>query len=185
MSTSKPRADHPRRGNANYLSGWSRVNTPGLRWSSSTSTSTTTTNYTVGGTISGLTVSSVVLAERHRDRDHCGGREHLGFSSSFTAGSSYSVTVQTQPVGELCEVTSGGSGMDTGSVGNVTVVCGFGQWSWEGGLITVNASGVYGTQGSASASNLPGARYSATAPGPTRPATSGCSGGLATTQPAV
>jgi N-acetylneuraminic acid mutarotase len=44
----------------------------------------------------------------------------------------------------------------------VTVACSdYGQWIWEGGLNTVNASGVYGTQGTASASNVPGARYSA------------------------
>ena len=44
----------------------------------------------------------------------------------------------------------------------VTVACSdYGQWIWEGGLNTVNASGVYGTQDTASASNVPGARYSA------------------------
>ncbi|MGH3430533.1 MAG: kelch repeat-containing protein, partial [Mycobacteriales bacterium] len=66
--------------------------------------------------------------------------------------------VQTQPAGELCEVASGGSGTDTGNVGNVRVQCGFGQWTWEGGLNTVNASGTYGTQGAAAAGNVPGAR---------------------------
>ena len=114
------------------------------------------TNYTVGGTISGLTVSSVVLANGTATVTVSAGATTWVFPSSFAAGSSYSVTVQTQPAGELCEVTSGGSGMDTGDVGNVTVVCGFGQWTWEGGSNTVNASGVYGTQGTASASNVPG-----------------------------
>ena len=71
------------------------------------------------------------------------------FPNSLTPGSSYSVTVQTQPTGELCEVTGGGSGKDTGNVANVTVGCGFGQWTWEGGLNTVNGSGLYGTQGAA------------------------------------
>ncbi|HEY1726566.1 MAG TPA: kelch repeat-containing protein [Steroidobacteraceae bacterium] len=33
-----------------------------------------------------------------------------------------------------------------------------GQWTWEGGSSTVNASGVYGTQGVAAAANVPGAR---------------------------
>jgi N-acetylneuraminic acid mutarotase len=131
----------------------------------STSTPVSTTykveNYTVGGTISGLTVSSVVLANGTATVNIAAGVSTWAFPSTFAAGSSYSVTVQTQPDGELCEVTGGGSGMDTGNVGNVTVVCGFGQWSWQGGLDTVNASGVYGTQGSASASNVPGARYSA------------------------
>jgi N-acetylneuraminic acid mutarotase len=114
----------------------------------------------VGGTISGLTVSSVVLANGSATVSVAAGASSWTFPSSFAAGSSYSVTVQTQPTGEQCQV-SGGSGMDTGDVGNVTVVCGFGQWVWEGGLNTVNASGVYGTQGTASASNVPGARYSA------------------------
>ena len=119
----------------------------------------TVQNYTVGGTISGLTVSSVVLANGTATVTVAAGASSWVFPSSFAPGSSYSVTVQTQPVGELCDVTSGGSGMDTGNVGNVTVACGFGQWTWEGGLNTVNASGVYGTQGTASASILPGARY--------------------------
>jgi N-acetylneuraminic acid mutarotase len=138
----------------------------GCGGSSSTSTSTpttiitATTNYTVGGTISGLTVSSVVLANGTATVTVAAGTSSWVFPSSFAPGSSYSVTVQTQPAGELCAVTGGGSGMDTGDVGNVTVVCGFGQWTWEGGLNTVNARGVYDTQGSASASNVPGARYS-------------------------
>ncbi len=38
-----------------------------------------------------------------------------------------------------------------------------GQWTWEGGPDTGNASGVYGTRGTAAATNLPGARDAATA----------------------
>jgi N-acetylneuraminic acid mutarotase len=124
-------------------------------------TTTTTTNYTVGGTITGLTVSSVVLANGTATVAIAAGTTSWVFPTSFAAGTSYSVTVQTQPVGELCEITSGATGVNTGSVGNVTVVCGYGQWTWEGGLNTVNASGVYGTELAASISNVPGARYSA------------------------
>jgi N-acetylneuraminic acid mutarotase len=137
----------------------------GCGGSSSTSSSTITTiipaitNYTVGGTISGLTVSNVVLANGSATVSVAAGVGAWVFPSSFTPGSSYSVTVQTQPVGELCAVTSGGSGMNTGDVGNVTVVCGFGKWTSEGGLTTVNASGLYGAQGTASAGSAPGARY--------------------------
>ena len=35
------------------------------------------------------------------------------------------------------------------------------QWTWVSGNNSVNAAGVYGTQGVASASNYPGARYGA------------------------
>ena len=125
----------------------------------SSSTTATSTNYTVGGSISGLTVSSVVLANGTATVTVAANATSWVFPTSFVAGSSYSVTVQTQPTGELCEVTSGASGMNTGSVGNVTVVCGYGQWTWQGGSDTVNASGVYGTLGTAAAGNLPGARY--------------------------
>jgi N-acetylneuraminic acid mutarotase len=129
--------------------------------SSSTSTVTTSTNYTVGGTITGLAVSGVVLANGSATVTVSAGASVWEFPATFPAGSSYSVTVQTQPTGELCEVTSGASGTDTGSVGNVVVVCGFGQWTWRAGPDTVNGSANYGTQGAPASSNVPGARYSA------------------------
>jgi N-acetylneuraminic acid mutarotase len=128
----------------------------------STSASTPTTNYTLGGTISGLTVSSVVLANGSSTVTVSSNAATWTFPASFAAGSSYSVTVKTQPAGETCAVTSGASGVNTGDVGNVTVVCGFGQWAWETGATSVNANGVYGTQGTASAGTEPGARYSGT-----------------------
>jgi N-acetylneuraminic acid mutarotase len=125
------------------------------------SSSSPSGSYTVGGSISGLNASSVLLIYNSTNTlTVSSGATSWVFATSFAAGSSYSVSVLTQPIGELCEVTSGGSGTLTANVDNVTVVCSvYGQWIWEGGLDSVNASGVYGTQGAASASNLPGARY--------------------------
>jgi N-acetylneuraminic acid mutarotase len=122
-------------------------------------TATNTTYYTVGGTISGLTVSSVVLANGNSTVTVGADATSWVFPTSFAPGTSYSVTVKTQPTGELCEVTSGASGTDTGSVGDVTVVCSYGEWTWLAGSTTANAAGVYGTQGTAAAGNVPGARY--------------------------
>jgi len=127
----------------------------------SNSTTATSTNYTVGGTISGLTVSSLVLANGTATVTIAAGSTTWVFPVTFVAGSSYSVTVKTQPTGEQCAITGGASGMDTGSVANVTVACAYGQWTWEAGSTTVNASGNYGTQGTPASSNVPGARYSA------------------------
>jgi N-acetylneuraminic acid mutarotase len=126
---------------------------------SSSTAATESTNYTVGGSISGLTVSSLVLANGTATVTVPANATSWVFPVSFAAGSSYSVTVQTQPTGEQCQVTSGASGMNTGSVGNVTVECAFGQWTWEGGLNSVNGSGLYGALGTAAAGNVPGARY--------------------------
>ncbi|HEX2789569.1 MAG TPA: kelch repeat-containing protein, partial [Steroidobacteraceae bacterium] len=60
----------------------------------------------------------------------------------------------------------GGVGYDAaGVVGNLSDLWRYSpssaQWTWVSGGNADNASGVYGTQGTASASNLPGARYSA------------------------
>jgi N-acetylneuraminic acid mutarotase len=124
--------------------------------------STSAADYTVGGTISGLTAGSVVLINNGSTTvTVSAGATSWVFAGSFAAGSSYSVTVLTQPVGELCEVTSGGSGTAlAANVDTVTVACSvYGQWTWEAGLDTDNASGVYGTQSAAASTNLPGARY--------------------------
>jgi N-acetylneuraminic acid mutarotase len=125
--------------------------------------SSNNSSYTIGGTISGLTESGVVLVNGSVTVSIAAGATTWTFPSSFTAGSSYAVTVETQPVGELCDVSGGGTAATlTADVNDVAVVCSdYGQWIWEAGLNTVNGSGVYGTQGAASASNVPGARYSA------------------------
>jgi N-acetylneuraminic acid mutarotase len=129
---------------------------------SSSSTATSTTYYTVGGTITGLTVGSVVLANGTATVTVAADATNWSFPVTFTPGSSYSVTVQTQPSGEQCEVASGGSGMNTGDVDDVVIVCGFGQWTWKDGATLVNGGATYGTQGTAAAGNTPGARYSTT-----------------------
>ncbi len=125
--------------------------------------SSSSSSYTVGGTISGLNVGSIVLANGTTTVTIAAGASTWVFPGSFTAGSSYAVTVDTQPAGELCEVTGGGSAATlTANVDDVTVACSdYGQWIWAGGLNEVNGSGSYGTQGAALASSVPGARYSA------------------------
>jgi N-acetylneuraminic acid mutarotase len=124
--------------------------------------SSNTSNYTIGGTISGLNAGSVVLENGTATVTIAAGTTTWTFASSFAAGSAYSVTVLSQPNGELCAVSNGSGATLPGDLDDVTVECSaYGQWIWEGGLNTVNASGVYGTQGAASASNGPGARYSA------------------------
>ena len=124
-----------------------------------TTATTAITNYTVGGTISGLTSGSVVLANGTATVTVAANATTWVFPTSFSPGSNYSVAVQTQPADEQCAVTSGASGMDTGNVANVTVTCGYGQWTWRAGLSAANGSGVYGSEGTASASSVPGARY--------------------------
>jgi N-acetylneuraminic acid mutarotase len=121
-------------------------------------------SYSIGGTISGLTAGSVELIYNDSTTvTIAAGATTWSFAVSFPADSSYAVTVLTQPAGELCEVTGDASGTTlTANVSTVTVLCSdYGQWTWQAGLNTLNAGGIYGTQGAAAASNVPGARYDA------------------------
>jgi N-acetylneuraminic acid mutarotase len=100
----------------------------------------------------------VVLANGTATVTVSAGASSWAFASSFAAGSTYAVTVQAQPTGETCQVISGGSGSLNANVTNVTVACAFGLWTWAGGTTASGGSGTFGTEGTASASNLPPAR---------------------------
>jgi N-acetylneuraminic acid mutarotase len=67
------------------------------------------------------------------------------------------VTVKTQPNSELCQVANGTGQVGSSSVTSVMVTC-TRPWIWIDGANTVNAKGMYGTQGTAMAGNVPGAR---------------------------
>jgi YVTN family beta-propeller protein len=79
--------------------------------------------YTVGGAVTGLRGSGLVL--------QLNGGNNLGFSSggtfSFSAGidqgGSYSVTVLTQPAGQTCAVHNGSGTIGTADISNVVVAC--------------------------------------------------------------
>jgi N-acetylneuraminic acid mutarotase len=128
------------------------------------SSSANSSSYTVGGTITGLTTGSVVLVYNDTSTvTVAAGATTWSFAGAFAANSSYAVGVLTQPAGELCEVTSGGSGSAlTAAISDIAVQCSvYGQWTWEAGLDTVNGSGVYGTQMVVAAGDQPGARHDA------------------------
>jgi N-acetylneuraminic acid mutarotase len=116
------------------------------------------TSYTLGGTISGLNLSSVVLSNGGSTVTVTSGSSSWQFSSSFAANSNYSVNVQTQPSGEVCQVTGAASGVLTHNVSNVTVVCAMGLWTWQEGSNIANPDGTYGTERTPAASNIPGGR---------------------------
>ena len=117
-------------------------------------------NYTIGGTISGLTAGSVVLLNGDSTVSVSSSETTWVFPGSFAANSSYAVTVESQPVSEVCVVDGGSGASLTANLSNIAVTCSaFGQWIWEAGFNTVNGSGIYGTQGITSANSVPGARY--------------------------
>jgi sugar lactone lactonase YvrE len=91
--------------------------------SGTASGSGTTATYTIGGTISGLSASGLVLADNGGDNlTVASGASAFTFSSPLQSGASYAVTVASQPSGENCTVASG-TGMATANVASVAVTC--------------------------------------------------------------
>ncbi len=85
----------------------------------------TTTTYTIGGSISGYAGSGLVLQDNGGNNlSVTSGATSFTFSQAINAGSTYSVTVLTQPSSpsENCTVTNG-SGTANANVTNVQVTC--------------------------------------------------------------
>jgi hypothetical protein len=80
------------------------------------------TTYTIGGTVSGLTGTGLVLQDNGGDNLSVGTSGAFTFSNPVASGAAYSVSVLTQPTGQSCTVTSG-SGAASANVTNVQVAC--------------------------------------------------------------
>jgi len=78
--------------------------------------------YTVGGTVSGLTGTGLVLQNNGGNNLAISVNGAFTFLTALKKGASYSVTVLTQPSGQSCTVANG-TGSASGNVTNVAVTC--------------------------------------------------------------
>ncbi|HEY3826392.1 MAG TPA: hypothetical protein VGL82_17630 [Bryobacteraceae bacterium] len=80
--------------------------------------------FTIGGTITGLTGTGLVLQDNGGDNlTVASGAPSFTFATPVIAGATYNVTVLTQPSGQTCSVTANGSGTANAIVTNVAVTC--------------------------------------------------------------
>ncbi len=83
-----------------------------------------TIQYTVGGTITGLTSDGLVLQNNGGDNlNIASGETGFTFTTSIIDGGSYVVTVATQPTGKGCTVTNGSGTVSGTNVTNVNINC--------------------------------------------------------------
>lgn len=84
-----------------------------------------TTGYTVGGTVSGLTGTGLVLLDDGTDAKSITANGAFTFAMTLAYGMTYNVTVKTQPSGpaQTCTVTNGSGTIGYANVTNVTVNC--------------------------------------------------------------
>jgi len=80
--------------------------------------------FTIGGSVSGLAGTGLVLQDNGGDNLSVSASGNFTFKTSVTSGGAYKVTVLTQPSSpaQTCAVTSG-SGTATANVTNVQVTC--------------------------------------------------------------
>lgn len=112
----------------------------------------------MGGTISGLTAGGLVLTTSTGDTlTVATDATDFTMPTRLTAGSTYAVSIQTQPTAELCQVVNG-SGTVAGDVGSVQIQCSSntvsftspGDTSWQvpAGVYLVRISATGGGGGS-------------------------------------
>jgi hypothetical protein len=91
---------------------------------SNVSVSCSTITYKIGGTVSALAGSGFVLQNNGGDNLAVSGDGSFQFATGVPAGSSYSVTVATQPTNptQTCSV-SNASGVANADVGSVSITC--------------------------------------------------------------
>ena len=99
--------------------------------------------YTIGGTVSGLSVSGLVLTNNGGDSlSVSSGATKFTFATALAAGASYAVAVASQPSGEMCTVTSGSGTVGTGNVTSVGVTCTANQYTVGGSVSGLTGSGL-------------------------------------------
>jgi N-acetylneuraminic acid mutarotase len=133
----------------------------GCGGSSAQPTTTAPLTYSIGGTIAGLS-GTLILQNNGTDNVSVSSDGPFTFDVALQPNAPYHVTIATQPANQVCSVRNG-SGTATAAVATVTVVCILGPtatdvWTWVAGADSANAPGVYGTEGTATVNNTPGAR---------------------------
>ena len=85
-----------------------------------------TTTYTVGGSLTGLAAGNEVILQNNAGNNlTLNSNDSFTFATALDDGSSYSVTVLTDPTtpNQTCTVTSGGGTLAGGNVTDVSVAC--------------------------------------------------------------
>jgi N-acetylneuraminic acid mutarotase len=118
-------------------------------------------SYTLGGSISGLSASGLILSDGTDVLPVATNAAFFSMPSGVAYASHYIVSLMAQPTGLSCTVTQGTGIMPAANVASVQVTCAAArEWTWKSGSHLIAKAGSYGSQGVAAPGNVPGARYS-------------------------
>jgi hypothetical protein len=129
-------------------------------------TSTSPNSYTIGGMVSGLSGSGLVLQDNGGNNLTISANGNFSFAATISSGATYKVTILTQPStpAQTCAVANG-NGTAIADVTDVQVTCNTNssanEWTWIGGSNDCCVLGVYGVLGVPASTNQPGPRLGA------------------------
>ena len=103
--------------------------------------------YSLGGEVAGLTVPGLVLSDGDDTISVPVDATHFTMPTAVASGSSYSVSVQSQPVGLTCTVSRGTGTVAAGAVTNVDVTCASSSFTLGGSISGLTTSGLVLTDG--------------------------------------
>ena len=90
---------------------------------------------TVGGTLSGLNSGQqLTLLNNGGNPLQMTSNGSFSFSTPITSGANYSVTVATQPTGQVCTVNNGSGSNATNNINNISVSCSTNTYSISGSV---------------------------------------------------
>ena len=90
---------------------------------SATSVTCASTGYTLGGSVSGLKTSGLVLTDGTDDLSVAANATQFSMPNALADGSDYAVSIKAQPTAGRCQIAHG-TGTVSGHVGTVQVTCG-------------------------------------------------------------
>jgi hypothetical protein len=103
-----------------------------------------TGTFVIGGTVSGLAGSGLVLQNNGGDDLAVNGNGTFQFTTALASGGAYNVTVKTHPTGpqQSCTVTNGAGTVTSASVTNVAVACATDRFTIGGTTSGLSGSGL-------------------------------------------
>ncbi len=111
--------------------------------SSSSGGGSSPTTYSVGGSISGLSASGLVLEDNGGNNLTVNnGQSSFTFTTMLANGAAYDVTVATQPTGETCTPSSNTGTISSANVSNVSVACTANTYTITGSATGLTSAGL-------------------------------------------
>ena len=104
----------------------------------------TTRTFTIGGTVTGLTGSGLVLRNNGGNDLAVSASGAFTFTTPVASGAAYAVTVQTQPgaPAQTCTVTNGARTVGAANVTNVAIACVNTTFTLGGTVTGLNGAGL-------------------------------------------